>query len=122
MQVVQQSCSGSHEEWWTQRAVEGLTACTKHDVTANGHTDVTTGLTTGLTHTHAQDSECYSALVTIVMSWEGQRVGPPWVDEWEDMYTCILLGETEEMRTNNDRRHNTCIFNKVLLRCEVKLP
>ena len=38
------------------------------------------------------------------------------------MYTCIFLGETEEMRSNDDRRHNTCISNKVLLRGEVKLP
>ena len=49
-------------------------------------------------------------------------MGPPWVDEWEDMYTCILLVETEEMRSNDDRRHNTCISNKVLLKCDVKLP
>ena len=39
-----------HMERWTQRAVEGLTACTECDVTGNEHTDVTTmGY---LTHTH----------------------------------------------------------------------
>ena len=63
----------------------GLTACMEHDVTRNGHTDVPT-----MGFTHAQDSECYSALVTSVRRWEGQWVGPPWVDEWEGhvyMYT-----------------------------------
>ena len=74
--------------------MEGLTACTKHDVTRNGHTDVTTmGLTMGLTHTY----ECYSALVTIVMSWEEQRVGPSWVDEWEEhVYMYIPWGNRRD--------------------------
>ena len=36
-------------------------------------------------------------------------MGPPWADEWEGHVFTY------------DRRHNTCIFNKVLLRGEVKL-
>ena len=39
--------------------MEGLTACTEHNVTGNGHTD---GTTTGLTHTDRTSSECYSTL------------------------------------------------------------
>ena len=57
--------------------MEGLTACTEHDVTANEHTDVTTmGY---LTHTHRTVSAILH--LTTERRWEGQWVGPPWVDE-----------------------------------------
>ena len=46
-------------------------------------------------------------------------MGPLWVDEWEGHVYVYCLGETEEVRSNDDRRHNTCTFNKVLLRGEV---
>ena len=89
--------------------MEGLTACTECDVTGNEHTDVTT-----MGFTHAQDSECYSALVTSVRRWEGQWVGPPWVDEWEG-HVYILGGNGRDDQTKTEDITHTYIFNKVLL-------
>ena len=72
--------------------MEGLTACTEYDVTANGHIDVTT---MGLSHTH----RTVSAILHLTTCREevGGTVGRThhgWMNG-RDMYTCILLGGNE---------------------------